>query len=160
MRCLALGEWSHHHDYLGHEDLFLYSSSVYFCHLFLICSAFVRSIPFLSCIEPIFAWNIPLVSLIFLIYLWSFLFYCFPLFLCIDHWGRLSYLFLLFLWNSAFRCLYLSFSPLLFTSLPFTAICKASPDIHFTFLHFFSMGMFSIPVSCTMPWTSIRQTFI
>ena len=20
--CLALGEWSHHHDYLGHEDLF------------------------------------------------------------------------------------------------------------------------------------------
>ena len=21
--CLALGEWSHHHDYLGHEDLFL-----------------------------------------------------------------------------------------------------------------------------------------
>ena len=29
------------------------------------------------------------------------------------------------LWNSAFRCLYLSFSPLLFTSLLFTAICKA-----------------------------------
>ena len=22
-RCLALGEWSHHHGYLGHEDLFL-----------------------------------------------------------------------------------------------------------------------------------------
>ena len=32
--------------------------------------------------------------------------------------------------NSAFRCLYLSFSPLLFTSLLFTAICKASPDSH------------------------------
>ena len=29
-------------------------------------------------------------------------------------------------WNSAFRCLYLSFSPLLFASLLFTAICKAS----------------------------------
>ena len=28
------------------------------------------------------------------------------------------------LWNSIFRCLYLSFSPLLFTSLLFTAICK------------------------------------
>ena len=26
--CLALGEWSHHRDYLGHEDLFLYSSSL------------------------------------------------------------------------------------------------------------------------------------
>ena len=44
---------------------FLYSSSVYSCHL-LISSASVRSIPFLSFIEPIFAWNVPLVSLIFL----------------------------------------------------------------------------------------------
>ena len=33
---------------------FLYSSSVYSCHLFLISSAY-RSIPFLSFIEPIFA---------------------------------------------------------------------------------------------------------
>ena len=32
----------------------------------LISSASVRSIPFLSFIEPIFAWNVPLVSLIFL----------------------------------------------------------------------------------------------
>ena len=31
-----------------------------------------------------------------------------------------------------------------------TAICKASPDSHFAFLHFFSMGMLLIPVSCTM----------
>ena len=45
---------------------FLYSSSVYSCHLFLISSASVRSIPFLSFIVPIFAWNILLVSLIFL----------------------------------------------------------------------------------------------
>ena len=40
--CLALGEWSHHRDYLGHEDLFLYSSSVYSCH-FLMSSASVRN---------------------------------------------------------------------------------------------------------------------
>ena len=39
---------------------------MYSCHLFLISSASVRSIPFLSFIEPIFAWNVPLVSLIFL----------------------------------------------------------------------------------------------
>ena len=45
---------------------FLYSSSVYSCHLFLISSASVRSVPF-SFIVPIFAWNIPLVSPIFLI---------------------------------------------------------------------------------------------
>ena len=37
-------------------------SSVYSCHLYLISSASVRSLPFLS----IFAWNVPLVSLIFL----------------------------------------------------------------------------------------------
>ena len=60
--CLALGDWTHHRDYLDHEDLFLYSS-VYSCHLFLISSA---SVPFLSFIEHIFAWNVPLVSLIFL----------------------------------------------------------------------------------------------
>jgi len=45
---------------------FLYSSSVYSGHLFLISSASVRSMPFLSFIEPIFAWNVPLVSLSFL----------------------------------------------------------------------------------------------
>ena len=44
---------------------FLYSS-VYFYHLFLIPSASVRSIQFLSFIEHICAWNVPLVSLIFL----------------------------------------------------------------------------------------------
>ena len=49
LRCL------HHRDYLGREDLFLYSSSVCSCHLFLISSASVRSLPFLSFIKPIFA---------------------------------------------------------------------------------------------------------
>jgi len=44
---------------------FLYSS-VYSYLLFLISSASVRSIPFLSFIVPIFAWNVPLVPLIFL----------------------------------------------------------------------------------------------
>ena len=75
---------------------FLYSSSVYSCHLFLISSASVRSIPFLSFIEPIFAWNVPLVPLIFLkrslvfpILLFSSIFL---------HWSlwRLSYLSWLF----------------------------------------------------------------
>ena len=53
---------------------------------------------------------------------------------------------------------YLSFSPLLFTSLLFTAICKASPDSHFAFLHFFSMGMVLITVSCTMSRTSFYSS--
>ena len=40
---------------------FFYSSSVYSCYLFLISSASVRSILFLSFIVPIFAWNVPLI---------------------------------------------------------------------------------------------------
>ena len=39
---------------------------VHSCHFFLISSASVKPIPFLSFIEPIFAWNVPLVSVIFL----------------------------------------------------------------------------------------------
>ena len=37
-------------------------SYVYSCHLFLISSGSVRSIPFLSFIVPTFAWNVPLVT--------------------------------------------------------------------------------------------------
>ena len=88
---------------------FLYSSSVYSCHLFLISYASVRSIPFISFIEPIFAWNVPLVSLIFLK---RSLVFPILLFSSISlHWSlRKAFLSLLaILWNSAFRCLYLSF---------------------------------------------------
>ena len=86
---------------------FLYSSSVYSCHLFLISYAFVRSIPFLSFIVPIFAGIVPLVSLIFLK-----ISLVFPILLFSSislHWSlRKAFLSLLaILWNSAFRCLYL-----------------------------------------------------
>jgi len=109
-----------------YSSYFLYSSSVFSCHLCLISSASVRSIPFLSFIEPIFAWNVPLVPLIFLK---RSLVFPILLFSSISlHWSlRKAFLSLLpILQNSAFRCLYLSFSPLLFTSLLFTAICKAA----------------------------------
>ena len=87
---------------------FLYSYSVYSCHLFLISSASVGSIPFLSFIEPIFAWNVPLVSLIFL--KWSLVF---PILLFSSislHWSlRKAFLSLLaILWNSAFKWVYLN----------------------------------------------------
>jgi len=50
---------------------------------------------------------------------------------------RKAFLFLLaILWNSAFKWVYVSFSPLPLASL-FSAICKASSDNHFAFLHFF-----------------------
>ena len=59
-------------------------------------SASVRSIQFLSFIEPTFAWNIPLVLLIFLKRSLVFPILFFPLFFGIDHQGSLSYLSLLF----------------------------------------------------------------
>ena len=40
-----------------------------------------------------------------------------------------------------FRWVHLSLSPLPFASLLFSAVCKASSDNHFAFLHFFSLGM-------------------
>ena len=80
---------------------FLYSSSVYSCHLFLISSASVRSILFLSFIETIFAWNVPLASLIFLKRSLVFLILLFSSISL--HWSlRKSFLSLLgILWNSA-----------------------------------------------------------
>ena len=106
---------------------FLYSSSVYSCHLFLISSDYVRSIQFLSFIVPIFAWNIPLVSLIFLK---RSLVFPILLFSSISlHWSlRKAFLFLLaVLWNSAFKWLYLSFSPLTFASLLSSFLLFFSP---------------------------------
>ena len=45
-----------------------------------------------------------------------------------------------------------------FASLLFSAICKASSDSHFAFLHFFFLGMVLIPASCTMSRTSIHSS--
>ena len=136
---------------------FLYSS-VYSCHLFLTSSASVRSIPFLSFIVPIFAWNIPLVSLIFLK---RSLVFPILLFSSISlHWSlRKAFLSLLvILWNSAFKWVYLSFSSLPFVYLLLSAICKASSDNHFSFLHFFFLGMVLITAFHKMSWTSIHSS--
>ena len=92
---------------------FLYNSSVYSCHLFLISSASYRSIPFLSFIEPIFAWNIPLVSLFFLK---RFLVFPILLFSSISlHWSlrKAFWCFLAILWNFAFKWVYVSSPPFL-----------------------------------------------
>ena len=74
------------------------------------------------------------------------------------HWSlRKAFLSLLaVLWNSAFKWVYLSFSPLPFTSLLFIAICKASSVNHFAFLHFFFLRMGSLPpVQCYEPQSTV-----
>ena len=101
---------------------FLYRFSVYSCHHFSISSASVRSIPLLSFTVPIFAWNIPLVSLIFLK-----ISLVFPILLSSSislhwSWGKAFLSLLAILWNSEFSWVYLSFSPLPFTSLLFSSL--------------------------------------
>ena len=119
--------------------------------------ASVRSIPFLSFIEPL--WNVSLVFLIFLKRSLAFPILFFPSISL--HWAlRKAFLPLLtILWNSAFRWIYLSFSPLPFASLLFSPICKTFSDNHFAFLYFFLLGMVFITTSCTMLWTSIHSFF-
>ena len=138
-------------------NIFLYSSSVYSYHLFLISSASVRSILFLSFIVPIFAWNIPLISLIFLK---RSLVFSILLFSSISlHWLlRKAFLSLLaILWNFAFRCLYLSF--LLCLSLLFFSQLFVRP-LQTTILPFCIsfLGVVLITASCTMSWASIHSS--
>ena len=137
--------------------IFLYSSSVYPRHLFLMSSASVRFMPFLSFIVPIFAWNVPFVSLNFLEEISSLshsivFLYFFTLI------TEESFSLLAILYNSAFRWIPLSFSPLPLASLLFSAIFKAFSDNHFAFLHFFFLGMILICVQYHEPLSIVHQT--
>ena len=63
-----------------------------------------------------------------------------------------------FLWRSAFSWMYLSLSPLLFTSLLSLAICKSSSGNHYAFLLFFFFGTVLSTASCTISWTSFHSS--
>ena len=126
-------------------------------HLFLISSASVRSILFLSFIVPIFAWNVPLVSLIFL-EISSLSHYIISLyfFALITEEG-----FLISPRCSLELCIQMGLSFLFsfaFASLLSSAICKASNN-HFTFCISFFRGWFwsSPPVQCYKPLSIVLQ---
>ena len=137
---------------------FLYISSVYSCHLYLISSASVRPLLFLSFIVPILAWNVPLISPVFLkrSLVFPILLFSSTSLHCSLKKAFLSLLAIL--WTSAFSWVYLSLSPLLFTFLISSAICKASSDNYFAFLHFFFFVMVLIAAFCTMLWTSVHSS--
>ena len=138
---------------------FLYSSSVYSFHLFLISSASVRSMSFLSFIVSIFAWNDSSLGIcnfpeeisglshcIVFLYLFTLITEegflispCYFLELCIQM--GISFLFSLL------------FASLLLTALGLLSFLRQP----FCFLHFFPLGMVLIPISCTMSWTSIHS---
>ena len=75
------------------------------------------------------------------------------------HWslGK-AFLFLCYSLELWIQWVYISFSPLSFTSFLFSTICKPSSDNHFAFVHFFSLGMVLIPVSYTVSQTSVPSS--
>ena len=52
----------------------------------------------------------------------------------------------------------LGFLPCLFSSLLFSAICKAFSYHHFAFLYFFFFGMVLVTASYTMLWISVHSS--
>ena len=102
---------------------------MYSCHLFLISSASVRSLPFLFFIMPILTWNVPLISPIFLKKSLVFPILLFSSISLHCYLRRLSYLSLLFsgtLHPVGFifpflPCLLLLFFPQLFVESPWTS---------------------------------------
>ena len=131
---------------------------VQFFHVFLppflniFCFCYIPTI--LSFIVLIFAWNIPLASLIFLK---RSLVFSILLFSSISlHWSlRKAFLSLLaILWNSAFKWVYLSFSRLFFSQL----FLRPLQTTILLFAFVFSLGIFLISVSCTMSWFSIHSS--
>ena len=147
---------------------------MYSCYLFLISSASPRSLLFLFFIVLILAWNFSFITpvslrslVISIVLFYSISLHC--------SFKKAFLFFLVLLWNFAFSWVYLSLSPLPFTSLlsshfsPFLSfnICKTSSDNHFVFLHFFFFGMDSFShclltvlgtsfhcSSCTLPSSS------
>ena len=127
-------------------------------HLFFISSASTWSLPFLPLIVLIFGQNAHFMFPIFLkgSLVFSLLLFSSIIKHCSSKKAFLSLLTIL--WNSVFNWMYLSLSPLLFTSLH-SAIHKDSSDNHFVFLPFFfpPLGWFC-SASCTILWTSVHNS--
>ena len=132
-------------------------------HLFLVSSASVSSLPFLSLIVPIFARNVPLISLPFLT---RSLVFSILLFSFISlHWSlRKPFLPLLaILWKSVFKWVYLSFSPLPLAFLLLSVFTRPPQTTILPFCISFSCGWsWSLPpvhpASCTVSQTSVHSS--
>ena len=127
----------HHHGYLSHDDLFC---------IVPLCSVVTSSYYLLLLLGPYHF--CPLLALLLMkcsLAIFNFL----------EDISSLSHsiVFIYFFANSAFKWIYLSFSPLPFTSL--LNCCKAYSDNHFAFLYLFFLGMVLIPASCTMSQISV-----
>ena len=124
---------------------FLYSSSVYFCHLFLTFFAYVRSF-------TVFVLN----HAHLLIKLYLAVSNVLEKASSISHAIIFLYVFSPFkkTLSLQFSWVCLSLSLLLSSCLLFSTICKASSDNHFVFLHFSFFGMVLITTSCTIRYVN------
>ena len=136
---------------------FLYSFSVYSCHLFLISSVSVRSLPFLSFIVPIFAWNVPLISPLFLrsLVFPVLLFSSTSLHYLLRKPFYLSLLFSVTLYSVGNILPFL----LCFLLLWFPQLFVKPLRQPFAFLHFYLFGMVLVTASCIMSWTSVHNSW-
>ena len=118
-----------------------------------------KSLPFLFFMVPILPRNISLIAQIFLMKSLVFPILLFSSIFLHCSFKKASLSLLATLWNSGFSWVYLSLSPLPFTSLLSSAICKAPSDSHFAFLHFFFFGQFwSLPTGQCYEFLSlVRQ---
>ena len=134
-----------------------YSSFVSSCHLFLISSASVRSLPFLS-IMPILAWHVPLISPIFskrsrdfpILLFSSISLHCslkntFLFLLASLKLHSVGYIFLFL------PCLLLPFSPWLFVKLPQTATLPSCVSFSLEWLWLLP------PIQCYEPPSIVLQ---
>ena len=139
---------------------FLYSSSVYSCHLFLMSSASVHTVSVPYCAYLCMKYSLGIsnfleeisslsCSIVFL--------YFFALSLKKPFLSLLA-----FHWNSTFKWVYLSFSPLPFASLLYSGICKASQTTILPFCFPFSWGWFwsPPPEQCYEPPSIVLQTLL
>ena len=123
----------------------LNSSSVFLPPTLIYCAS-VQSLPVLSFMVPILAWNTLLITPVFLKRSLVFPILLFSSISLHCSFKKSLLSFFAFLWNSAFSWVYLSLSPLLFASLLSSYIYKASSDNHFNCFHFCFLGWFwSLP---------------
>ena len=156
-RCLVLSEWSQHRDYLGHEDLFCIVLLCILTSLKIFCFCQVHTVSVFYCASLCMKYCLGISNFLGEISGLSHSIVFLYFFALISEEGFLicpCYSLELLHSNGYIFPFLLCF----LTSLLFTAICKASSDNHFAFLHFFCLGMVLITASCTMSWTSIHSS--
>ena len=116
---------------------FLYSYSVYSCHLFLISSASVKSLPFLFYSAHLcMKWSLGISNFLEEIAIFPILLFSSISFLLNIVYLRRPFSLILLFFGTLHSDGYI-FPFLLCLLLLFSAICKASKDKHFALLHFF-----------------------